>query len=56
MKKPLYLILALLASTLLGIFLVPVSFYVVESWREKRAAKRAPAPQETRRATRRTVH
>ncbi len=29
------------ASTLIGIFLVPVSFYVVESYREKKAEKQA---------------
>jgi len=30
----------MLASSLIGIFLVPVSFYVVESWRERREARR----------------
>ena len=30
----------MLASSLIGIFLVPVSFYVVESWRERREARK----------------
>ncbi len=34
------------ASTLIGIFLVPVSFYVVENYREKRAAKKTPPSSE----------
>ena len=34
----------MLASSLIGIFLVPVSFYVVESWRERREAKKQSLP------------
>ena len=34
----------MLASSLIGIFLVPVSFYVVESWRERREARKTDAP------------
>jgi HAE1 family hydrophobic/amphiphilic exporter-1 len=34
----------MLASSLIGIFLVPVSFYVVESWRERREARKNGAP------------
>ena len=33
----------MLASSLIGIFLVPVSFYVVESWRERREQANSPA-------------
>ena len=29
----------MLASSVVGIFLIPVSFYVVESWRERREAR-----------------
>jgi multidrug efflux pump subunit AcrB len=34
----------MLASSLIGIFLVPVSFYVVESWRERREAQKQSLP------------
>jgi len=34
----------MLASSLIGIFLVPVSFYVVESWRERREARNQSLP------------
>ncbi|MDG1957782.1 MAG: multidrug efflux RND transporter permease subunit [Candidatus Binatia bacterium] len=34
----------MLASSLIGIFLVPVSFYVVESWRERREARNQGLP------------
>ena len=34
----------MLASSLIGIFLVPVSFYVVESWRERREATNQSLP------------
>ena len=34
----------MLASSLIGIFLVPVSFYVVESWRERREARKNSSP------------
>ena len=34
----------MLASSLIGIFLVPVSFYVVESWRERREARKNGSP------------
>lgn len=37
----------MLASTVIGIFLVPVSFYVVETWRERRgSSKNPPAAEE----------